>query len=183
MQRNSLRNPRGQASPEWLGIELVVSLALAAIVAAAVNLPGGLVRTLTAQLLCAASLGEGCGGQPSALTLAYGPELAELVALRVPTLEYEKGMLALPVDWRTCREDACANGPDSGEATESQRGEPVTLFSHIVDCLDPEAPMPPEAECEVDAAGNLYIQFWAYYPDSATTPFDGRPSAGRLPPR
>ena len=107
------------------------------------------------------------------MTLAYGSELAELVALRVPTLEYEEGMLALPVDWRTCREDACANGPDSGEATESHEGEPVTLFSHVVNCLEPEAPMPPEAECGGDAAGNLYIQFWAYYPESATTPFDG----------
>jgi hypothetical protein len=174
MRRQSLRDERGQASPEWLGVVLVVCIAFAAMVAAGVHVPGaGLAGALVERFVCAVDLGEGCGGEPTALTLAYGPEMAGLVAELVPTLEYEEGMLALPVDWRSCREDACANGPSSGETTESQRGEPVTLFSHVVNCLNPAAPTPAEAECEGDAAGNLYIQFWAYYPDSATTPFDG----------
>jgi hypothetical protein len=152
---------------------LVVSVAFAAMVAAGINLSGmGVARALTERLICAVDLGEGCGGQTSALTLAYGPGMAELVGLRTPTLEYEEGMLAVPVDWRTCRNDACANGPESGKATGSDAGEPVTLFSHIVNCIDPRAPEPPEAHCEGDAAGNLYLQYWAYYPDSATTPFD-----------
>ena len=175
MRLHPLRDQGGQASPEWLGVVLVVSLAFTAMVATGVRIPGtALALAMTEQLICAVNLGEGCGGEPSALTLAYGPELAELVALRTPTLEYEEGMLALPVDWRTCREDACANGPDSGEANESQMGESVTLFSHVVNCIDPQAPTPPEARCEGDAAGNIYVQYWAYYPDSATTPFDER---------
>ncbi len=173
MQAGTCRREDGQASLDWLGVVLVVSLAFAAMVAAGVHLPGvGLARALAERLICAVNLGEGCGGQPSALTLAYGAEVAELVSLRAPTLEYEEGMLSVPVDWRTCREDACANGPASGETTESDAGEPVTLFSHVVNCLDPQAPEPPEARCEGDAAGNLYLQYWAYYPDSATTPFD-----------
>lgn len=97
--------------------------------------------------------------------------MAELVAERVPTLEYEEGMRSLPVDWRSCREDSCANGPESGETIESLAGEPVTLFSHVVNCLEADAPVPPEADCGGEAAGNLYIQYWAYYPDSQTQPF------------
>jgi hypothetical protein len=173
VRRQPLRDGRGQASPEWLGVVLVVSIAFAATVAAGVRVPGtGLAHSLGERLVCAINLGEGCGGKPTALTLAYGPGVADLVAGLVPTLEYEEGMLALPIDWRSCREDACANGPDSGEAIKSQSGEPVTLFSHVVNCSDPDAPVPPDADCGGAAAGHLYIQFWAYYPDSATTPFD-----------
>lgn len=51
----------------------------------------------------------------------------------------------------------------------SLAGEEVTLFSRVVDCRDPGAPDPAEARCSGDAAGNLYIQFWAYYPGSQTS--------------
>ena len=175
MRLHPLRDQGGQASPEWLGVVLVVSLAFAAMAAAGVHVPGAdLVRVIADRFGCAVNLGDGCGAESLELVRAYGPTVAGLVDGLVPTLEYEEGMLALPVDWRSCREDACANGPDSGEATESQTGEPVSLFSHVVNCLDPETPDPPAAECDGDAAGNLYIQYWAYYPDSATTPFDER---------
>ena len=36
----------------------------------------------------------------------------------------------------------------------------------------PRLPSLRRRDCEGDAAGNLYLQYWAYYPDSATTPFD-----------
>ena len=178
--RDGLQADRGQASPEWLGLVLLVSLLFAGMVAAGVNVPGAdLARALVEKLRCAVSLGEGCGGEPSDLVLAYGPEVAELVATRVPFLLYEEGMLALPIDYRSCRHPACSQGPDSGETTESREGEPVTLFSHVVDCRDPDVPVPASADCSGDAAGNLYLQYWAYYPDSATTPFDSRLIPGK----
>jgi len=167
-----LRGERGQASPEWLGIVLVVSLVFAAMVAAGLNAPGSdLARAIAERLTCAVNLGEGCGGEPSALMLEYGPEVAELVAERVPLLEYEEGMLALPIDYRECREVACAQGAESGRVSVTNTDEPVTLFSRVIDCRDPEAPVPPEASCSGEAAGNLYLQYWAYYPDSQTEPF------------
>lgn len=172
MGHRRLRDEHGQASPEWLGVVLVVSLAFCALVAAGVNVPGeGLARAIANRLVCAVNLGEGCGGEPSALVLEYGAEVAELVSEHVPTLEYEAGMRALPIDYRSCREVECAAGLASGEATETITGEPVTLLSHVIDCRDPEAPEPPWAICLGDAGGNLYIQYWAYYPDSKTAPF------------
>jgi len=172
VERQRFRSELGQAGPEWLGIVLVVSMLFAGMVAAGVTVPGAEIATsLVEKLKCAVNLGEGCGGEPSALVLEYGPEVAELVAEHVPVLSYEEGMLALPIDYRECREVACAQGQDSGRAAESHAGQPVTLFSHVVDCRDPESPVPPSAVCTGEAAGNLYMQYWAYYPDSATAPF------------
>ncbi|MDQ3758471.1 MAG: hypothetical protein M3331_00795, partial [Actinomycetota bacterium] len=172
MERSPLRAERGQASPEWLGVVLLVSLVYAGMVAVGVGVPGAdIARALVGKLKCAVSLGEGCGGEPSALVLEYGPEVAELVAKRVPVLSYEEGMLSLPIDYRECREVGCAQGPASGRTAESHAGEPVTLFTHVIDCRDPEVPVPSTADCTGDAAGNLYVQYWAYYPDSATAPF------------
>jgi hypothetical protein len=151
---------------------LVVSLAFAGMVAAGITVPGAdLARTIAERLACAVNLGEGCGGEPTALVLEYGVEVAELVADHTPLLEYEEGMLALPIDYRECREVACAQGVDSGQVTETNAGLPVTLLSHVVDCRDPEAPSPSDADCSGDASGYLYIQYWAYYPDSQTQPF------------
>ncbi len=172
MRLHALRDDRGQASPEWLGVVLVVSIAFAAMVAAGVVPGAGLARTLVGKLVCVVDLGEGCDERASALTVAYGSELGDLVADHVPLLEYEKGMRVLPIDWRTCRENACSEGAEAGRVSESDAGEPVTLFSHVIDCRDPEDPRPPAAQCGGDAEGNLYLQYWAYYPDSRTAPFD-----------
>lgn len=149
---------------------LVVSLAFAAIAAAGVSLPGvGLARTIADRLVCAAGLGEGCGGEPSELILAYGPELAALVGEHAPRLDYEEGMRALPVDFRSCREDACAEGADRGPVTASLEGEPVTLFTHAVDCRDAEEAAAEGYDCSGERAGNVYLQYWAYYPGSQTS--------------
>lgn len=159
----------GQASPEWLGLTLLVSLVFAAVVAAGVSVPGtDLARAIADKLVCAVGLGDGCGGEESALAEAYGPDLAEEVARQTPRLDYEDGMRVVPVDFRKCRENACAEGPETGAVTDSNVGEPVTVFTHVVDCRDPESPDPPEALCTGDAAGNLYLQYWAYYPGSDT---------------
>jgi hypothetical protein len=164
------RSARGQASPEWLGLVVLVSLAFTAAVASGVSIPGlGLVRAVAQKLVCAAGLGDGCGGSGSDLIFAYGPELASMVAEHAPQLDYEEGMRAVPVDFRSCRDDACAEGADSGPVSASLAGEPVTLFSHVIDCRDPEAAGGEGYDCSGGRAGRVYLQFWAYYPGSQTS--------------
>ena len=76
-------------------------------------------------------------------------------------------MRALPVDYRSCREDACAEGAESGPVSESLDGEPVTAFVHVVDCRDGAAARE-GYDCTGDRVGRLYLQYWLYYPGSAT---------------
>jgi len=160
---------RGQASPEWIGLILLVSLALAAALAAGASLPGAdLARSVAARLVCAVGLGDRCGGDRGALALAYGAELAELVTEHVPTLDYEEGMRALPVDFRSCREDACAEGPDGGSVHVSDAGERVTIFVHVVDCRERADAAQAGFDCSGERAGRVYLQYWLYYPGSAT---------------
>lgn len=79
-------------------------------------------------------------------------------------------MRALPVDYRRCREDACADGPEAGRVWESESGEPTVAFVHVIDCRpdSPTAATVSEANCAGERAGNLYLQYWVYYPGSAT---------------
>jgi hypothetical protein len=165
-------NARGQSTVEWLGLVVLVSLLVLALAALlGTRVPGiGLARALADRLVCAAGLGgESCGGLPgSELAAAYGPELAEAVRTRAPTIAYEPGMRAVPVDFRSCREDPCSIGPEDGEVLASSQGEPVTLFVHVVDC---RASARAESErrrydCSGERAGNIYLQYWAYYPGS-----------------
>ncbi len=57
----------------------------------------------------------------------------------------------------------------------TQRGERATAFTHVIDCRE-DAP-PSDADCSGARAGNLYLQYWFYYPGSATgegsTPLKG----------
>ncbi|CAN5598470.1 hypothetical protein BH20ACT15_BH20ACT15_15470 [soil metagenome] len=79
-------------------------------------------------------------------------------------------MRALPVDYRSCRRDACAEGPEEGHPARTNEGEPVVAFTHAVDCR-PRAVAETEAsgaDCSGPRAGNLYLQWWFYYPGSAT---------------
>jgi hypothetical protein len=164
------RNPEcGQATPEWIGLVLLLGLALVAGAAAGVPVPGaGLGRAIAARLACAAGLEGACAGPAGPLVAEYGPELAGLAAAHAPTLVYEQGMHALPVDFRSCREDACADGADAGSVTESLAGEPVTAFVHTLDCRDAEAAERAGYDCSGDRAGRVYLQYWLYYPGSAT---------------
>jgi hypothetical protein len=159
---------RGQSTVEWIGLVLVVSLAVAALGSlAGIGLPGtALARAIGGRIVCALQLSGDC--EPlgaSELVLAYG-ELAGLVAETAPQIRYEAGMRALPVDFRNCREDACAEGRDGIRVARSLTGEPAAVFTHVVDCRP--GTETPGADCSGDAAGNLYIQYWLYYPGSAT---------------
>ena len=75
-------------------------------------------------------------------------------------------MEALPVDFRRCRETGCSNGPGEGYVSRTLAGHPVAAFVHVIDCRD--AGGSAARSCEGDRAGNLYLQYWLYYPDSAT---------------
>src|SRR3954465_4272432 len=101
---------RGQSTAEWIGLLLLVCLFLAALIAAGVRLPAAsLARSIASRLVCAISLSDTCAEEPDLVT-AYGEELAALVREHAPGLAYEKGMYALPVDFRSCRSPGCADG-------------------------------------------------------------------------
>lgn len=173
------RSERGQGTVEWVGLLLVVALLLAALVAIGVRVPGAaLARAVGEKLLCAVSMAERCGDEP-VLIAAYGSEVGELVREHMPWLLFERGSRALPVDFRRCRARACGDGAERGFVRRSDAGLPVTAFVHVVDCR-PDAAEATEAggaDCSGARAGNLYIQYWLYYADSAT--LRGVPLAGR----
>ena len=169
---------RGQSTVEWVGLLLVVALLLAALVATGIRVPGAsLARAIAARVLCAAALAENCGDEP-VLIAAYGSEVGRLVREHMPSLLFERGSRAVPVDFRRCRSSACGDGAEQGLVRRSERGLPVTAFVHVIDCR-PEAAQATEAagaDCSGSRAGNLYLQYWTYYADSAT--LRGVPIAG-----
>lgn len=169
MGPRAVRGERGQSTVEWVGLVLVVSAAVATLAAlAGLALPGAaLARAIAARIACAIELSDSCTARTvTALAAAYGSEVAARVEGRVPQIRYEPGMRALPVDYRSCRRDACAEAADKLRVARSLRGEPATVFTHVVDCRP--GSQTPGALCAGEAAGNLYLQYWLYYPGSAS---------------
>jgi hypothetical protein len=165
-----MRSQRGQGTVEWVGVLCVVALLMVGLVGAGVRVPGAeLGRALASRLLCAVALADACGDEP-AMIAAYGTEVGKLIREHVPTLAFEDGSRALPVDFRRCRATACGDGPEDGLVHRSDRHLPVTAFVHVVDCRvgEREATAAAGADCSGTRAGNLYLQFWFYYADSAT---------------
>lgn len=164
---------------EWVGTLLVVSLLLLGLLAAGARVPGvSLTRAVADRILCAASLADGCGDEP-ALIAEYGSEVGRLVRLHMPVIAYEEGSKAVPIDFRRCRSTECGDASGSGLIHRTDAGLPVTAFVHVVDCR-PDAVEEDEAagaDCSGGRAGNLYIQYWTYYADSAT--LRGVPIAGK----
>jgi hypothetical protein len=171
-----VRGERGQASPEWLALIFLLAFLFSAALAFLGPLPLALslARGVGEKIVCAAHLSDGCGADPQ-LESAYGAELAEAVRRHAPSLLYENGMRALPVDYRSCRAASCADAPDEGNVWRSATGERATAFVHVVDCRRSSF-AGSVADCSGGRAGNLYIQLWFYYPDSAT--LRGLPVAG-----
>ncbi len=161
---------RGQSTVEWVGLLLVVSLSLGVLVAAGARVPGaGLARAIGSRLLCAAALANRCGDEP-ALIAEYGTEVGGLVRRHMPSLLFERGSRAVPVDFRRCRQASCGDAAEHGYVKRTRAGLPVTAFVHVIDCR-PDAAGRSAAEgadCSGPRAGNLYIQYWTYYADSAT---------------
>jgi hypothetical protein len=88
----------------------------------------------------------------------------------MPTIAFEEGSRAVPVDFRRCRSTACADGSERGLVHRSDEGLAVTAFVHVVDCREREAEHSETegADCSGPRRGNLYLQYWTYYADSAT---------------
>lgn len=159
----------GQSTVEWIGLVLLVAIALGSFGALlGVAIPGAeLAAAIASKVACAARLGPACDGAVSELAEAYGEDAAALVMANAPQIRYEGGMRALPVDYRNCREDACADGPSGRvRVARSVTGEPTVAFTHVVDCRS--GSQTPGANCAGEAAGNQYLQYWFYYPGSAT---------------
>jgi hypothetical protein len=173
-----VRDERGQATVEYVALTCFATLVLAGMLAIGSRLPGvELARAVAARILCAASLVDDCGDEP-ALVAAYGTEIGELVRDHMPSLLFERGSRAVPVDFRRCRETRCGDGKEHGYVRRTDAGLPVSAFVHVVDCR-PEGAESSEAagaDCSGPRAGNLYIQYWTYYADSAT--FRGIPVMG-----
>ena len=172
-RRAPSRHDEGQTTVEWVGLVVLVSVLLLAVLAAAgAGVPGAsLARAIAAKIVCALELGETCATEPD-LVAAYGVDTAALVREHAPWVFYEEGMTALPVDYRDCRESECSVGEQLGAVTETDAGLPVTAFVHVVDCRDPEA-AEPGVDCRGTRAGKLYLQYWFYYTDSATLEGEG----------
>jgi hypothetical protein len=161
---------RGQATIEWAGLVCLVSLLIVGLLAAGVRVPGAaLARLISSRVLCAAALADHCGDEP-VLIAAYGTEVGELVRWHMPSLLFERGSRALPVDFRRCRETECGDGAKRGFVRRTDAGLPVSAFVNVIDCR-PDGAEDAEAvgaNCSGLRAGNLYIQYWTYYADSAT---------------
>jgi hypothetical protein len=137
-----------------------------AFVTLAVRVPVvGLAKEIAEKILCAVSLGDECG--PPGLDDVYGAEIATLVREYSPGLIYETGMNALPVDFRNCRITSCSGGEGAGERRRSREGVRVSAFVHVVDCRAGASP-PGGEDCSGVRSGNLYLQYFFYYPESAT---------------
>ena len=170
---------RGQGTIEWVGLVGLISLALLAAVAAGVRVPGApLARALADRILCATALAGECGDAPE-LIAAYGSEVGELARRQMPMLAFERGSRAVPIDFRRCRDSRCGDAAGEGQIEKTDRGLPVTAFVHVVDCREGEAERTEAtgAVCSGERAGNLYLQYWLYYADSAT--LRGVPVAGK----
>jgi hypothetical protein len=150
---------RGQSTVEWVGVVAVVALLLTVLVAVGVQVPGAkLAGAIASRFLCAAALANRCDDEPT-LIAAYGSQVGKLVRRDMPTLFFEEGSRALPVDFRRCRDAECGDGSARGLVHETDAGLPVTAFVHVI-----------------NRGGNRYIQYWLYYADSAT--LRGVPIAG-----
>lgn len=170
-----MRSERGQGTVEWVGLVTLVSLVLLGLVAAGVRVPGAsLARSVADRILCAASLTGACGDEPT-LIAAYGSEVGELVRQHMPNLVFEAGSRAVPVDFRRCRSSECGDSGGEGLVQRTDERLPVTVFVHVVDCREGEET--PGADCSGERAGNLYVQYWTYYADSAT--LRGMPVVGK----
>jgi hypothetical protein len=155
---------------EWVGLVAIVALLLAGLVATGVRVPGtALARLVASRMLCAVAMADGCGDEP-ALIATYGTEVGKLIRRHMPTILFERGSRAMPVDFRRCRSSACGDGSARGLVHATDAGLSVTAFVHVVNCRGDAAESSEAvgANCSGPRAGNLYIQYWTYYADSAT---------------
>jgi len=168
----SLARQAGQSTVEWIGLLFIVTVLILGVTAGVRSwLPGvTLAESIAMRILCAAGMSSTCA-QSGDLVAAYGPELAAEVEKDAPQIVYEDGMGAVPVDFRSCRNQRCGSGPDSGKVSRSYTGEPVVAFVHVVDCRTALSRTKGTArgyDCSGERTGNLYVQYWTYYYNSSS---------------
>ncbi len=145
---------RGQASVEWIGLLLLVSLALTAAIAFVPAVDGRPLGSALARVLVCAVRGD-CHAGDAELRHAYGERDAALVREHAPSIVYEPGTLTLPVDYRHCRSHRCSDAPDDPDLDvhrSARGGMQATAFTRVV-----------------HRAGMTYIEYFLYYPDSPST--------------
>jgi hypothetical protein len=143
---------RGQASVEWVALVAVLALLLGVLLSTAQGVDGrSFGAALAHRFVCAVK--GGCDDGDDDLRMVYGDRDAELVRRHLQGLVFEPGERQLPIDWRACREVACAVAPnDRGlDVHRSDAGLPATVFTRLLRRGD-----------------RRYIQYWFYYPDSNT---------------
>jgi hypothetical protein len=170
--RQAIGSATGQGALEWVALVTLVLALLVAVGAAGVRVPGaGLAVAVVNRIECALGEESLCGpsSMQPALARAYGGDLAAEVRAHAPEVDYEAGMTALPVDFRSCRGPVCGNGPPSGAVWLSDTGSPAASFVHVVDCRAGRPHLIDRpATCSGPLRGNLYIQYWLYYEDSSS---------------
>lgn len=167
-----LRSQRAQGTVEYVGLILLIAVLMVGLAAATdLDVPGAkLARSLAGKLVCAVKGGGRCVALESELQAAYGADLARALRRHVPEIRFERDeFVSLPVDFRSCRSRACADTSVTGTVRRSHTGTEPTAFTRVIDCRGPE--LPTGADCTGERAGNVYLQYWLYYPDSATRPF------------
>src|SRR4051794_3457674 len=98
---------RGQASVEWIGLLLLVSVALGAAVAFVPAVDGRpLGGALPRVLVCAVK--RDCQAESAPLRRASGGRAAELAGANAPNIVSDPGTPTLPVDYRRCRSHRCS---------------------------------------------------------------------------
>jgi hypothetical protein len=144
---------RGQATIEWTGLVLLVSLLLGGAVGVRPHVDGRSFGGFLAHRMVCAARG-GCDDGEAELRHAYGERDARLARRFAPNIAYESGEESIPVDYRRCRTRACADAPDDRDldAHRSSTGTRATVFVRVI-----------------RRGGRRYIQYWLYYPDSNTT--------------
>jgi hypothetical protein len=151
--RAKASNERGQAAVEFTMLVLLAALAVGALVALAPRFDGrSFGGFLAFRVVC--TIQRDCHEGDGALTRAYGNRDAALVRDLAPNLVYEPGERQLPVDWRRCRQVACAEAPDEPDldAHRTHAGERATAFTRVL-----------------RRGATTYFQYWLYYPDSKST--------------
>jgi hypothetical protein len=158
------RGESGQSSVEWIGLVLFVSGVFVALSVGGVTpSPAAVVHSIHRGILCAVAYGGSC---PEGASIDhYGAEVAALVRRFEPEIAFRSELLGMPVDFRTCRSPGCAEPPEGERLVGSIAGARATLFTRVIDCRDGGVE---GDECGGSAEGNLYIHYWAYFPESST---------------
>lgn len=146
-------NERGAATVEHAGLAALVALLLVAAVSAVlaegeVDAGRSLAGAIGRRLACAARLPDACSHHP--LVPAYGWPLARLARALAPrpvALPGPSGLPLVPVDFRRCRRESCAEAAGLHLTASGRR---TTAFTQLLDRRRSE--------------GWVEIVYWLYRP-------------------